>query len=568
MLVLMFGLALAGCAVMPEEPQGVPGEREFEPAVASESEPDADVLFHIMAAEQFGAAGDIDQALDNYRQAAMISEDPEISEQLARLAVTAGDWETLLDAAARWRELDPESADPQRLEILAWLRLGFIEPPAAGLEKLIEQAPNRRAGWRDALSLVASAATEAHAESVMEALLERLGKHEGSATGDYYRSHLAWQLDQPERARVLAEAAASAEPERRHRVWAAQLAVADDDYDGALAWYRRAREETPEDLALGLAEAEVLRQLGREQEAIALLESLPDSVDGLYTLGGYQQQFAAYEDAILTWQRLAAFKPVEGDRLHHAFLTAHLADLLELEAEAIEWYRRVDGGPSLQQARIRKAALMGRTGALDEARELLAQVREQASRVERQQAWLIESDLLRQLDRPADAVALLSRALVDLSGSIPLLYTRAIAAVEMDDLELAEQDLRRIIQIDPENAMALNALGYTLTDRTDRHQEAYRLIRRALDLDPEEPAIIDSMGWVYFRLGQPDKALGYLERALEGEDNPEIAAHLGEVLWVLGQRERALQVLIDARSRFPDDDYLADTIDRLGINDP
>ncbi|MCH8479515.1 MAG: tetratricopeptide repeat protein, partial [Wenzhouxiangella sp.] len=202
---------------------------------------------------------------------------------------------------------------------------------------------------------------------------------------------------------------------------------------------------------------------------------------------------------------------------------------------------------------------------LEQARELLQAVRLAGNRELVEQAWLIEGDILREAGRASEAIALLSGALRQNPDSIALLYTRAICAIAIDDLELAEQDFRRILQIDDDNAMALNALGYTLTDRTDRHEEAYRLIRRALELEPDSPAIQDSMGWVYFRLGQPEKALPYLEQALQGEDNPEIAAHLGEVLWYLGREDEAREVLLGVFERFPDDDYLRDTMGRLGL---
>jgi len=239
--------------------------------------------------------------------------------------------------------------------------------------------------------------------------------------------------------------------------------------------------------------------------------------------------------------------------------------MLGLDQQAREWYAQVRDGPNVDRALLRRAILLADAQRLDEARQMLLLARDTEQRDVREQAWLIESELLREAGRADEALDLLGRALSDAPSSISLLYSRAINAIESDDLSLAEQDLRRIIQIDPDNSMALNALGYTLTDRTTRHAEAYRLIRRALELSPDEPAILDSMGWVYFRLGQPETALGYLERALDGEDNPEIAAHLGEVLWHLERTDRARAVLHQAWDRHPDDRHLAETMQRLEL---
>ena len=152
-------------------------------------------------------------------------------------------------------------------------------------------------------------------------------------------------------------------------------------------------------------------------------------------------------------------------------------------------------------------------------------------------------------------------------ASTALLYGRAMAAVQVDQIDLAEQDLRAIIQRDNQNAIALNALGYTLSDRTDRQQEAYRLIERALALEPENPAILDSMGWVLFKLGQPEQALGYLQRAAEGDFHPEIVSHLIEVLWALGREEEARQWLERAEPEFFDDAVFSDMLDRTGLGE-
>ena len=138
-----------------------------------------------------------------------------------------------------------------------------------------------------------------------------------------------------------------------------------------------------------------------------------------------------------------------------------------------------------------------------------------------------------------------------------------MTAVRTDRIDLAEQDLRTLIQRDPDNALALNALGYTLSDRTDRQREAYRLIERALALDPDNPAILDSMGWVLYKLERPEQALPYLERAVDGDFNPEIVAHLVDVLWTLERFEEARDWIERGESAFPDDAVFRATVDRI-----
>jgi tetratricopeptide (TPR) repeat protein len=137
--------------------------------------------------------------------------------------------------------------------------------------------------------------------------------------------------------------------------------------------------------------------------------------------------------------------------------------------------------------------------------------------------------------------------------------------VQLDNLEQAEADLRQVLAAEPANAAALNALGYTLADRTDRYEEAEQLIRAAFQLDPESPAILDSMGWVAFRQGRLEEAEGFIRQAFIRDRNAEIAAHLGEVLFVMGKQREAANIFNQARRIDPDDPVLLETMERLGF---
>lgn len=570
LLVLSIVLA-AGCAGVPveldepvvDEPAAVEPAPETVPDSVLEHT-DPDVLFHVLAAERLGAVGDYEEALEHYLEAAAISDDPRVAERVTRLGASLQAWDAVVRAAQRWLELDPGEHAARQILVMAWLRLGEAEAAAMEIAGIIDGAADPDRAWQEAAALISATPDTDTAWETLEYVLERTGAGEDEAAALYIRSMLAWQIGEAELALELAGAAAGISRARRHRVWTAQLAMAQDEPELALEQYRAAREDDPEDIELALSESEVLRRTGRLDEALAIMTGLPEVPDVLYTLGNYLREADRREEAVEVWRKLAA--AIDDDPVRHAYNTALLADLLDLSDEAITWYEKVDSGPHRTRAVLRRAILAGQAGNLVEARNLLRALRLEGRGPEVEQAWMVEVELLRDAGHGDEALEALGLALIDLPGSISLLYTRALTAVDQDDLELAEQDLRAILQIDPDNAMALNALGYTLTDRTDRHREAYRLILRALELEPDDPAILDSMGWVYFRLGQPETGLPYLRRALAGEDNPEIAAHLGEVLWELGEREEALEVLDDAVERFPDDPHLTDTRSRLGIN--
>jgi len=178
---------------------------------------------------------------------------------------------------------------------------------------------------------------------------------------------------------------------------------------------------------------------------------------------------------------------------------------------------------------------------------------------------MVEAEILDQAGRQEQALAVYGSALEAFPDEPDLRYGRAMLAVKMDRIDDAERDLRGIIDANPEHADALNALGYTLADRTDRYQEAQGYIEQAHRLKPDEASILDSMGWVNFRLGQYEVALDYLRQALARMNDGEIAAHLGEVLWAMGRQAEAREVWEKATKDHPDHAYLRDVVERHGL---
>ena len=531
----------------------------------TESELDSELVFHVLAAERLMAVGDFEDALGHYLTAARLGEDIELARQSVRVAMRVSDWERMAEAATLWGELAQEPDAGREFLILARINAGDPELAAELLAESINRAEDAREAWREAVVLLGAADEESRALAVLDALVDTVGDEAVAGHVLESRSFLMWQLGRGEEALRLALLAVDSGGGRDSLVWAAQLAAAEDDLGMALELYRRARENYPDDAALGMAEAEVLRQLERTDEAISLLGSLTPDSEVLYTLGTFLVREDRMDEAAEVWSDLAEIEAPD-DPLQHAFLAGFLAELLDFDEQALGWYEQVQSGPNVNRSLLRRGIIVGDNGDLLTARNLLRSVRLGDERDLSEQSLLVEADLLRESERADEAVDLLTDALRERPASVALLYSRAICAVESDDLELAEQDFRRILQLEGENAMALNALGYTLTDRTDRHGEAYRLIRRAYELEPESPAILDSMGWVYYRQGQPEKALPYLERALEGEESSEIAAHLIEVLWVLNRRDEARDLLTEYQSIFPEDPFLTETGARLGID--
>ena len=204
--------------------------------------------------------------------------------------------------------------------------------------------------------------------------------------------------------------------------------------------------------------------------------------------------------------------------------------------EALRWYSSVNGGDQYVPARARYAGILAKQGKLDDARAYLQQAgRNAAERVQLTQA---EAQLLRDANEFRAAFDLLAQAVAKNPNSPDLLYDQAMAAEKVDRIDVLESNLRKVIQLKPDYAHAYNALGYTLADRNTRLNEAYTLVEQALKLAPEDPFIMDSMGWVLYRMNQNDAAITFLKRAFEIRSDAEIAAHLGEVLWAAGRQRR------------------------------
>ena len=247
-------------------------------------------------------------------------------------------------------------------------------------------------------------------------------------------------------------------------------------------------------------------------------------------------------------------------------LLGQTAEFLERHEEALDWYRSVAGGPARAQARLRIAKVLHDLKRNDEAYADLRALQSDASVDDdaRRDGYLLEAELRsedKNLEGELDAYA---RGLAAYPDEPELLYARGLMWERRDDIPRAEADLRKILVADPENIATLNALGYTLADRTTRYAEALQLIDRARVADPDNPAIIDSHGWVLYRLGRNKEALAELRRAFSLQKDAEIGAHLGEVLWVTGNKEEARKYFEEARKLDPDNRSLKRALAKTG----
>lgn len=230
--------------------------------------------------------------------------------------------------------------------------------------------------------------------------------------------------------------------------------------------------------------------------------------------------------------------------------------------EALGLYAKVESGDQMVQARMRSAQILAGQGKLDEARKLLSEA-STGSEEQSIQFAIAEAALLRKAKQPQAAFDLLDARLENLPDNAELLYETALLAERLDQLEIMERRLRRLIELQPEHGQAYNALGYSFADRGIRLPEARELIDKALALMPNDTFILDSLGWVQYRQGDLAGALATLERAYGMRDDPEIGAHLGEVLWAIGRKDDAQKLLRAAQKKHPDNEPLADAVKKF-----
>ncbi|WP_330969921.1 tetratricopeptide repeat protein, partial [Lysobacter sp. A3-1-A15] len=420
-------------------------------------------------------------------------------------------------------------------------------------------------GWRQALGVLGVGARDPEqAAGLLGYLLDR------DAIPPQLQAWLAFgglaqRVDAPELAeRIVGEVVERFPGEPRVALLRASQLREAGDKDGALAALAviDARAAHDADLRLSLAsEYDALGELGRAERTLALGPQDDQTYALRASLLARADDKAALEALYRELARDAA-RPDPQRRL----LLGQVAEFLDLHEEALEWYRGVPGGPQRWQAQLREANVLHELDRSVDAYTALSTIQDNADAPEmvRRDAYLLEATLRDKDSEPEAEMDAYARALAAFPDEPEVLYARALSWERRDDIARAEADFRRILVAEPDSVAALNALGYTLADRTDRYQEALELINRARAAAPDNAAIIDSYGWVLFRLGRNKEALVELRRAYALQKDAEIAAHVAEVLWEMGRRDEARRYFEEARGIDADNRALKRALEKTG----
>jgi tetratricopeptide (TPR) repeat protein len=567
-LVLFCGCAAQsqrGAAVAPDrvaEVRTLPAEPEN---TAVELAPtDEEVMYRVFAAEYLGAEGDFESAVGNYLEAAMISGDPVIARRATRVAYAAEAWQQAAMAADRWALLDPLNVAAHESAAIAMLLIGDYLGAEYQIIQILDLMDDSTDAWMKVSNMLSQAGSPARADEMLEQILAARDSVD-NAYALFARSQLAARSNDLNRAFELARQAVEISPERViFLTWAGRLALNLKLTETGLEYVRRAWELEPEDHDLSLAYADLLARNGYETEARTVMREMPQAPDVMLSRILFELRA---KDRSAADKLYAQFGQMDfADVQDKVFFQAQAAEALGYYKQAIEFYGQVETGERALASAIRIAELRAMEGDIQAARAELSRLRDEANPMIVEESWLAEARILREADRREESFRVLDEALAGMPDSIAILYSHALLAAELGWVDIAESDLRAVIAAQPENAAALNALGYTLADQTERFEEAEELIRQAYILQPDEPSIIDSMGWVNYRLGRLAEAVRFLQKAWQLDKNPEIAAHLGEVLWVSGDREAAIAVWREGLAVDASNQILVETLERLGAN--
>ena len=581
--LVLAGVALTACVQPPVREKPAPAEQVAPPAepagsgappagpAAGAASPQAapaggekltaPLLYDVLLGEIAGQRGLLDISGASYLEAARHSDDPRIAERALKISVYAKQPNLALEAARRWVALAPDSLEArQSLAVLA-LRTQHHDEALQQFQYLLEHSASADADpYQTMLALLAREPDTQRALKVMEQLV---AMRPDDADAHFAYARLAvhaedWPVAEQEVTRSLL-----LRPDwTQALILQAQINLKQGQGDIARQQLESALTRKPDDLDLRLAYARLLVDLddfdSARGEYRKLLKLQPDNGQVVYSLALLSLEANQLEDAQGLFEKLL---DMEYQTQQAYYYLGAIAEEQKKPERAMRWYREIKEGDHWTEVQIRMARLEAQGGKVKAARERLRKVR-LAHPGEAQRMFLVEGEILSQIDWNEEAFKLYSEYLENQPDDLEILYARALVAERLDRLDQAEQDFKKVLEIDPDNTRALNALGYTLADRTDRYQEALGYVQRALAQTPDDPAVIDSMGWVMYRLGRLQEARDYLQKAYDMTKESEIAAHLGEVLWKMGKHDEAKALWASARKATPGDPVLEETVRR------
>ena len=577
-LAFLLAVALPGCAQSPLQDR--PPNASRLPAVrapASDEGISADLFYRILLGDVALQRGDVPLAARAYLEAAREAQDARLARRATEIALTGRLRSQAQEAARLWSSLDPAAERPK--QIIAALASGdsgarLVDPGTEDLrtrlERLLAEAALSGQGVGEVFLQLNRAFAQQSDKRAVHALIADLAKPYGKAPEAHFAVALAAynamgdDVEMGTQALHEVDAALTLRPDWERAALLKSEILGRRMPGDAIGYLQSFLAAQPASKPVAGALAQLYADQKRFPEARAVLQKLldrePDSPDLMFGVAAVALQMKDYAGAEALLQKLKAANYGEPGVVD--LYLAQVAEETKHYDEAIARYKAVTEGDRAWLAKLRIGALYGKQKKIDEGRRWFADL--PAVTVEqRVQVRQGEAQMLREAGDDAGALRVLEQALGEFPDNADLIYDLAMVDEKLDRVEDAQKHLARLVELKPDDAQALNALGYTLVDRTPRTQEGLELIEKAHKLSPSDPFIMDSMGWALFRLGRLQEAEAYLRRALAERPDAEIAAHLGEVLWAKGDRDMARAIWQPQRESYPDNAVLKETVRRL-----
>ena len=597
--IVSLSALLAGCAGMPHEPpHQAAASADTAPPTVIETDTDSDMpstaadnksesaekpdpslpsvaltedlMYKLLASEIAYQRGQWQSAYVTLMSVAQQTRDPRLAQRAAEIALSAKQSSEAFAAVRLWRELAPQSEEAAQY-LLGFIMLGdHIEEARPILEKRLREARPATRGLM--MFQIQRTLTRAKDKTAAQALLESLLK----PYQDMPESHLALALaafHNGDKAHARTEAYTALKLKPDSELAALTLAQVTPDKNEAMKAFDQFVAAYPKSRDVRVAYARMLVEQKQYDKARAQFEAVlkhrPDDPGSLYALGLLSTQLNDYKAAekyLTTYLDVLTKNPDDERDPTQAYLVlAQIAEERKDSDAAIKWLSQVESGDAWLGAQIKRAQIIAKRGDLAGARNFLNELKPDNER-DQAQIMVAEAQLLRDANRQDEAMSVLQNGLKRYPTNTDLLYDYAMVAEKANKLDAMETTLRKIIKLAPNNQHAYNALGYSFAERNIRLPEAQALIEQALKLAPDDPYIMDSMGWVMFKLGKLKEAEDILRRAYDIRPDPEIGTHLGEVLWIKGQKDDAQKLWRDASKKDPQNDTLKSTLVRLHVN--
>jgi tetratricopeptide (TPR) repeat protein len=550
-----WGVFVAAFALALGPVQAHENDSGMDPAQEESDEPTSttDAVFEYLVAEIAAQRGDTAGALEIYERMARELHDPQIARRAVELAIRARLYPKALESASLLLQLDSDPTLAREIMAALLANDGDIKKAIASVSELVAKAKNRGAMLMQLPYLFGKFNDKG---AVLEATQQVAGGYEDMAEAHFAVGIAALMADRKDLALKEVDVALERRPAWQQGAILKAQVLRKTSPEAVIPFYESFVEANP-------ASYEVRMHLGRElasehklaesRDQFREAEKLqPKDAQAAYAIGLLSLQLEDFAEAQGAFTRALKQGYREAAAIYLGMGQA--AEGLKRYDEAIGWYQKVDSGDWVR-AQLKIATLISKQQGLAAGRQYLEKI-DPKSAEDRVQVIQVEAQLLRDAKEWKETYDLLTKAVAEYPDSFELLYDRAMAAERIEKLDVLEADLRKVIKMKPDYAHAYNALGYTLAEKTDRLAEARELIEKAYKLAPDDPFIQDSLGWVFYRMGQTNVALKHLQTAYSSRPDPEIAAHLGEVLWKSGQRDEAQKVWRAALTENPNHESL------------